>query len=217
MHCHVIRPRLAVSRRAAVSLVAAGCIAAAGLSGCSSSADHDEHASRTIGDSEVDGHGTRAAAGHQVNALNAADLRTQPEQFLGQHSILTVRLTRARLRGDGDLAQSADAALSKNSSDMGALIGSAYGAEAAAEFQDMWFRHVTFLFDYARGVSDEDVEVQADARNRLDAYTGELSQASSERYQKALFPSELVYYPTLQPQIDCDMRRAVRPIHRTLP
>jgi hypothetical protein len=175
MHCHVIRPRLAVSRRAAVSLVAAGCIAAAGLSGCSSTADHDEHASRTTGDSEVDGHGTQAAAG-QVNELNAADLRTQLEQFLGQHSILTVRLTRARLRGDGDLAQSADAALSKNSSDMGALIGSAYGAEAAAEFEDMWFRHVTLLFDYARGVSDEDVEVQADARNKLDAYTGELSQ-----------------------------------------
>lgn len=199
MHCHVGRRRLAVSRR--VSLGSAGCIAAAGLSGCSSSADHDEYASRTIGDSEVDGHGTQGAAGHQVNALNAADLRTQLEQFLGQHSILTVRLTRARLRGDGDLEQSADASLSKNSRDMGALIGSADGAEAAAEFQDMWFRHVTLLFDYARGVSDEDVEVQADVRNRLDAYTGELSQASSERYQQALFPSELVYYPTLQPPI----------------
>ena len=65
MHCHVIRPRVAVSRRAAVSLVAAGCIAAAGLSGCSSSANHDEHGSRTTGDSEVDGHGTQAAAGHR--------------------------------------------------------------------------------------------------------------------------------------------------------
>ena len=74
------------------------------------------------------------------------------------------------------MAQSADAALSKNSGDMGALLGSAHGAEAAAEFEDMWFRHVTFLFDYARGVADEDVEVQADARNKLDAYTGELSQ-----------------------------------------
>ena len=51
MHCHVIRPRVAVSRRAAVSLVAVGCIAAAGLSGCSSSANHDEHGSRTTGDS----------------------------------------------------------------------------------------------------------------------------------------------------------------------
>ena len=98
MHCHVIRPRVAVSRRAAVSLVAVGCIAAAGLSGCSSSANHDEHGSRTTGDSEVDGHGTQAAAGHRVNELNAADLRTQLEQFLGQHSILTVRLTRAAAR-----------------------------------------------------------------------------------------------------------------------
>ena len=95
----------------------------------------------------------------QPAGVGAVDLRAQLEQYLGQHAILTVRLTRARLRDDGDLAQTADAALTKNTEDMGALIESAYGAQAADQFEEVWFDHVTYLFDYARGVVDNDLEV----------------------------------------------------------
>ena len=111
----------------------------------------------------------------QPTGVEAVDLRAKLEQYLGQHAILTVRLTRARLRDDSDLAQTADAALTKNTQDIGALIESAYGAQAADQFEDVWFEHVTYLFDYARGVADEDAEVQAQARTELDAYVGELS------------------------------------------
>lgn len=123
---------------------------------------------------------TAAHAVHEIAAQPAAtgavELRAKLEQFLGQHAILTVRLTRARLRDDGDLAQAADAALSKNTEDMGQLIGSVYGADAADDFEELWFEHVTYLFNYARGVADGDAEIQAEARTKLDDYTGKLSE-----------------------------------------
>ena len=129
-----------------------------------SSSGHGEHASASasasVSSAAVDRvHVQRA----QPAGVGAVDLRAKLEQFLGQHAILTVRLTRARLRGDGDLAQAADAALSKNSQDMGGLIGSVYGAEAGDTFQAKWFSHVTLLFDYARGVADDDKAVRGGA------------------------------------------------------
>ena len=115
-----------------------------------------------------------------AEAPSAVELRAQLEQLLGQHAILTVRLTRARLRGDADLAQSADGALSKNTADIGALIEAAYGAQAAESFEQGWFNHVTSLFNYARGVADDDATVTSVARRQLDDYVNELSQYFDE-------------------------------------
>jgi hypothetical protein len=50
------------------------------------------------------------------------------EQLLAQHAIVTVRLTRARLRDDADLAQTAEEALTKNTDELGAVVESAYGS-----------------------------------------------------------------------------------------
>ena len=149
-----IRRPFAASRALAVGVAA--CIAVAVVPGCSSqsSTDRDEHASQPSAETAAaHEQKSRAAA---VLAVDAVDLRAKLEQLLGQHAILTVRLTRARLRGDGDLAQSADAALSKNTEDLGEVIESVYGAEAAEQFEQMWFGHVTYLFDYSRGVADGD-------------------------------------------------------------
>ncbi|MGH8824821.1 MAG: hypothetical protein ACRDVN_10130 [Jiangellaceae bacterium] len=123
-----------------------------------------------------------AAAG---TAVDAVELRARLEQLLGQHAILTVRLTRARLRGDGDLAQSADAALSNNTADMGELIGSVYGGDAAERFEQMWFAHVTSLFNYSRGVADEDEAAKSQARRQLDDYTTNLGQFLEAATKKA--------------------------------
>jgi hypothetical protein len=147
-----------------------------GFSGCSAQppAGHDGNAGEsTVEAAAVHEHDVEAAA---VDDIDAADLRVKLEQLLGQHAILTVRLTRARLRNDGDLAQSADAALTKNTADMGELIGSVYGSAAAEEFEEIWLGHVTDLFDYARGVADEDEDVKAQARSQLDEYVAGLSQ-----------------------------------------
>lgn len=183
MSCHLLRRPFAASRAAAVGM--ATCLAVAVLPGCSgqSPADHDEHASRPAAETAAGHeHESRAAA---VEAVDAIDLRARLEQLLGQHAILTVRLTRARLRGDGDLAQSADAALSRNTADLGELIGSVYGAEAAEEFEQMWFGHVTYLFNYSRGVADKDEAVKSQARRQLDDYTTNLSQFLEAATKKA--------------------------------
>jgi hypothetical protein len=102
------------------------------------------------------------------------------EQLLAQHAILTVRLTRARLRDDADLAQTAEEALTKNTDDMGALVESAYGSAAAEPFKQLWFTHVTLLFNYARGVADRDDSETAEVRAELAGYTFSLSRFVEE-------------------------------------
>jgi len=119
------------------------------------------------------------------------ELRAQLEQLLGQHAILTVRLTRARLRGDEDLAQTADEALSKNAADLAAPIGAVYGAEAAETFERAWFNHITYVFNYARGVADDDAAVKSEARNQLDDYVTDLSEFLAEATHQAM-PVEVV-------------------------
>ena len=119
------------------------------------------------------------------------ELRTQLEELLGQHAILTVRLSRARLRGDEDLAQTADEALSKNAADIAAPIGAVYGAEAAETFEQAWFNHITYVFNYARGVADDDAAVKSEARNQLDGYVADLSEYLAEATHQAM-PADVV-------------------------
>jgi hypothetical protein len=177
------RGPFAASRVVAVAVAA--CMAVVVLPGCASqwTAVQDEQAGQpTAGSAAVHEHGSRVAA---AKAVDASDLRLELEQLLGQHAILTVRLTRARLRGDGDLAQSADAALSKNTGDLGDLIGTVYGTEAAEKFEELWFGHVTYLFNYARGVADKDEATKSQARRQLDDYTTSLSQFLEAATKKA--------------------------------
>jgi hypothetical protein len=155
------------------------------LVGCSSQPDTD--LAEPVGRPTVE-----AAAAHQhpnqaapVTTADAGELRATLEQLLGQHAFLTVRLTRARVNEDADLAQSADAALGKNTADMGDAIEAVYGAGAAREFEELWAGHVTDLFDYARGVADDDAAVQAQARSELDDYTVNLGQFFDEATKQA--------------------------------
>jgi hypothetical protein len=188
MRICLIRWPVAASKVAAVALAA--CVGVAVLPACSAgSSDVDQNATQPTADATaVHEHISRPAA---VQAVQPADLRSELEQLLGQHAILTVRLTRARLRTDGDLAQSADQALGKNTADLGELIGSVSGAEAAEQFEQLWFGHVTDLFNYARGVADEDDAVKAEASQRLDDYTTELSQLLETATNKAVAASDL--------------------------
>ena len=163
----------------------AACVAIAGFMGCSSGSqtDHAGQPARPTVDAA-----THDAAGHAVAVQQPSpvELRAQLEQLLGQHAILTVRLTRARLRGDEDLAQTADEALSKNAADLAAPIGAVYGAEAAETFEQAWFNHVTYVFNYARGVADDDAAVKAEARRQLNGYTTDLSDYLAEATHQAM-------------------------------
>src|SRR5918995_3105963 len=197
MSAWVRQQQFARSKIAAVAVAAS--VAVAVTSACSSSpqADHPE-ANRSAVDAATDAAATDDAAtddptGHSVAVEQPGpiELRAQLEQLLGQHAILTVRLTRARLRGDEDLAQSADGALSKNAADLAAPIGAVYGAEAAETFEQAWFNHITYVFDYARGVADDDAAVKSEARNQLDDYVTDLSEYLAEATHQAM-PVEVV-------------------------
>jgi hypothetical protein len=182
----VVRHGFAAARVAVV----ATCVAIAGLTGCSSAShtDNDGQAARPAVDAATHDPTDHPVA---VEEPSPVELRAQLEQLLGQHAILTVRLTRARLRGDEDLAQTAEEALSKNAADIAAPIGSVYGADAAEAFELSWFNHVTYLFNYARGVADDDAAVQSEARSQLDGHVTELSEFLAEATQQAI-PADVV-------------------------
>ena len=181
------RPFFAPAR---VAVVGVTCVAIAGFMGCSSGADTDDASEPARPTADV---ATHDPAGHAVavEQPSPVELRAQLEQLLGQHAILTVRLTRARLRGDGDLAQSADGALSKNAAEIAAPIGAVYGAEAGETFEQAWFNHVTSVFNYARGVADDDAAVMSETRRQLDGYVTDLSVYLSEATHQAI-PAEVV-------------------------
>lgn len=192
---------LARSKIAVVAVTAS--VAFATTTACSSSPDAD-HAGQLAGPSAAADAVAQAPA---AEAPSAVELRAQLEQLLGQHAILTVRLTRARLRGDEDLAQSADEALNKNTADIGVLIEAAYGAQAAESFEQGWFNHVTSLFNYARGVADDDATVMSVARRQLNDYVNELSQyfdeATNQVASAAVVEDELrVHVDQLIAQVD---------------
>jgi hypothetical protein len=160
-------------RAAMIAVVAVTCTATLGSAmGCSSkpASGSEEPRSEVAAQAQV-----AHQHSNQAPAATPAELRATLEQLLAQHAILTVRLTRARLRNDSDIAQTAEAALSKNTTDMGALVGSVYGAEAAERFERLWLSHVTSLFNYSRGVADKDQAVTAQARQELAEYTNNLS------------------------------------------
>jgi hypothetical protein len=181
-------PFFPVARVAFVGMAA--CVAMAGFMGCSSGSNTDQagQPARPTVDAATDDPTGHAVAVQQPSPV---ELRAQLEQLLGQHAILTVRLTRARLRGDEDLAQTADEALSKNAADLAAPIGAVYGAEAAEAFEQAWFDHVAYVFNYARGVADDDAAVKSEARRQLDGYTTDLSEYLAEATHQAM-PADVV-------------------------
>ncbi len=120
-----------------------------------------------------------------------ADLRIRLEQLLGHHSALTDRLSRARIRGDVDFAESADAALVSNTEDMQQLIGSVYGEEAAAEFGRVWATHIRDLATYAAARRQGDRAEMRRARRGLDRYTHTLSQFLAEATNGAATAGQL--------------------------
>lgn len=87
----------------------------------------------------------------------------QLQSLLGQHSALAADMMRGRLRGDPDLAQAANAALGKNTDAIGQLVGALFGDQAKNQFTRLWAGHVTALFNYARGLADNDDAVRAQA------------------------------------------------------
>jgi hypothetical protein len=135
-------------------------------------------------------------AAHRAAApVPAPEQALQLQAGLGQHSILAADMMRGRLRNDEDFIQAANAALGKNTAAMTQLVRSLFGEEAAAQFSPLWSTHVQALFNYARGLAEDDAGVRDAARTTLNAYERDLggffASASSGRLKPETAESAL--------------------------
>ena len=99
----------------------------------------------------------------------AADLRVALDNLLGEHIFLAAKATDAALRGgtkDPEFA-AYGAKLGTNGTDLGALIGAAYGTDAQNQFNALWSAHNGFFVDYTVGVATGDSAKKAAAVDNL--------------------------------------------------
>jgi hypothetical protein len=120
-----------------------------------------DHAGRDVGHHAVAGVAAPTSAPEPALRLQA---------LLGQHSVLAAHLMRGRIRGDEDFAQSANAALGKNTDSMEQMVSGLFGEGAAKQFAQLWGEHIVELFTYARGLTDQDDAVRDGARRKLIGY-----------------------------------------------
>jgi hypothetical protein len=92
--------------------------------------------------------------GEAVNA--GVDLRVALNQLLQEHLYLASFATDAAIGGRSDEFAAAGTALNTNGTDLGAAIGSLYGAEAEDEWNRIWSAHNGFFVDYTTGVATDD-------------------------------------------------------------
>jgi hypothetical protein len=86
----------------------------------------------------------------------AADLRTKLDLLLGEHLVLAAKATGAALDGRTDEFKAYGDLLNTNGTDIGAMVGAAYGADAQAKFNAIWSAHDGFFVDYTTGVATHD-------------------------------------------------------------
>jgi hypothetical protein len=167
--------------RNAVCLVALVSVCA--LSGCSSGSGDSGPSASAAAPASASAHAGHASPGASLTAEGAAatppsspaEAAIRLESLLGQHSLLAADMMRARVRSDADLAQAANAALGKNTQAMGALLEPVIGKAGVSTFGEAWGEHITSLFDYARGLADDDKAVTGEAREEVVEYEEELA------------------------------------------
>jgi hypothetical protein len=91
-----------------------------------------------------------------ATASRAADLRTKLDLLLGEHMILASKATDAALGGRTAEFQAYGGLLNQNGTDIGAMIGTAFGSDAQSKFNQIWSAHDGFFVDYTTGVATGD-------------------------------------------------------------
>jgi hypothetical protein len=130
---------------------------------------------------------TSAAGQHAAKLAVAAQgspqqRRAQFEQLLGLHALLAVRLMRSVVAAAPDFVPVASASLQDNTDALSQLVTTAYGGANGDRFTQLWKRHITDLFSYAKGVAGKDTSAKRAARRALladaEAYGSWLAGAS---------------------------------------
>lgn len=162
-------------------------LSAGGLTACSGStppapaAAVSSAAAGGSGSAQVVSPAPTSSSGPELGAVprapaTPADPALRLAALLGQHSVLVSDLMRARIRGDSDLAQAANAALGQNTQALAEVLQPAVDAAALRVFGKLWAEHILSLFDYARGHSIHDQAVRDHAREESVEYEGELAE-----------------------------------------
>jgi len=86
----------------------------------------------------------------------AADLRVKLDLLLGEHIIFATKATRAALLGKADEFAAYGGLLNSNGTDIGDMIGAAFGSGAKDSFNKIWSAHNGFFVDYTTGVATKD-------------------------------------------------------------
>ncbi|MEO7118965.1 MAG: copper amine oxidase, partial [Candidatus Limnocylindrales bacterium] len=107
----------------------------------------------------------------------AADLRVGLDLKLGEHIILALKATNAALGARTEEFTAYGDLLNTNGTDIGAMIGAAYGPEAEGQFNLIWSAHNGFFVDYTTGVATDDVAMQDQAVSDLtEVYVPDFSE-----------------------------------------
>jgi len=100
-------------------------------------------------------------------ATKAVDLRVALNQLLQEHLYLATFATGAALGGRTEEFTAANAALNSNGSDLGAAIGTLYGADAENTFIGIWAAHNAYFVNYTQGVANNDEAAKSAAVDDL--------------------------------------------------
>jgi hypothetical protein len=111
-----------------------------------------------------------------TSGTKAADLRSMLVSKGVEHMILTDQAVADALDGDKS-ASATGAALYKNGTDIGAAIGSVYGADAEKTFNTVWKLHLDQFVKYAVAGKSGDAAAKKAALDTIDSqYTKPLAQ-----------------------------------------
>jgi hypothetical protein len=100
-------------------------------------------------------------------ANKGVDFRVALDKLLQEHMVLATFATGAALGGRTAEFGAAGKALNDNGTDIGTALGTLYGSDAQAMFNQIWSAHDGFFVDYTTAVATMDTTKQADAVNNL--------------------------------------------------
>ena len=99
----------------------------------------------------------------------ATDLRAGLNHNFSEHAALAILAMQKGIEGAKDF-DAAAGALSENTDDLTASIGSVYGSDAAKEFKKIWSSHIGYFVDYVKATGAEDEDARDMAVKELDEY-----------------------------------------------
>lgn len=108
-----------------------------------------------------------------------AGLRVLLNNLEAEHVDLASAATRAGFDGDPSF-MAAGGALSKNTDELSAAVGSVYGEEAGAKFKEIWASHIGFFVDYTVAAKAGDKAGMDQAVQNLNGYVEAISTFLSE-------------------------------------